>query len=245
MINRQQEKFGSILKEKLIPLLKEQHIHLLYNDALPAIVQEKAREYFLSEVLAFLQPVVLDDGNSFFPQNNKLYFVVNLIDKDEKEKIILLNIPSDELPRFFTVKDGDETYVAFLDDVVKYNLDKVFKDADIKGCYSIKVTRDAELDLQDEYGGDLSEEIEKQLKKRDAGLATRFLHPAGIPLRILQVVIAQLGLQNANSTEGGAYHNLKDLFSFPLNKPGVSYEPWPAVNPAGIMESPTIALYIS
>jgi len=89
----------------------------------------------------------------------------------------MLNIPSDELPRFFTVKVNDTSYIAFLDDIIRNNLDKVFKDCEIHGCYSIKITRDAELDLQDEYPGDLSEEIEKQLKKRDAGLATRFFAP--------------------------------------------------------------------
>src|ERR1700761_5021526 len=98
------------------------------------------------------------------------------------------------MPRFFTVKAGNETYIVFLDDIIRFNLAEIFKGDEIKGCYSIKVTRDAELDLHDEYSGDISDEIEKQLKKRDFGLATRFLHQAGIPLRILQLIIQRLDM---------------------------------------------------
>lgn len=242
MINAQQEKFGVILREKLIPLLRDIKVHLVYNEPLPDRVRKIAGEYFLSEVLAFLQPVVLDEGNKFFPENNKLYFVVNLINKEGASKIVMLNIPSDEFPRFFTVKTDDLTYIVFLDDIIRDNLDNVFNDCNINGCYSIKITRDAELDLQDEYSGDLSEEIEKQLKKRDTGLATRFLHQAGIPLRVMQVIIRQLDLQNATATEGGVYHNLKDFSSLPIKVPGTSYESWPSSNPVGVGEMPIAAM---
>ncbi|MCR8561151.1 polyphosphate kinase 1 [Mucilaginibacter sp. BJC16-A38] len=245
LINAHQEKFGAILRGRLIPLLKDINVHLLYNEPFPDAVKNAAREYFLSEVLAFLQPVVLDEGNKFFPENNKLYFVVNLVRSGGSAKIVMLNIPSDELPRFFTIKVDNTTYIAFLDDIIRNNLDKVFKDCEIHGCYSIKITRDAELDLQDEYPGDLSEEIEKQLKKRDAGLATRFLYQSGIPLRIMQMATRQLDLQNANATAGGVYHNLKDFFSLPVKTPGTAYQDWPAVNPEGVEETTTIASLIA
>jgi polyphosphate kinase len=244
MINAQQQRFGAILKDQLIPLLKLINVHLLYNEALPEGVKKAAAEYFLSEVLAFLQPVTLDEGNKFFPENNKLYFIVNLSGSEGTEKIIMLNIPSDELPRFFTVKEDSITYIVFLDDIIRNNLDKIFKDGEIKGCYSIKITRDAELDLQDEYSGDLSEEIEKQLKKRDFGLATRFLHQSGIPLRTMQLVTRQLDLQNANATEGGMYHNLKDFFLLPVEASGTSYEEWVAVSPPGLDEASSVSALI-
>jgi len=186
---------------------------------MPEVVEEKAREYFLTEVLAFLQPVVLQANKVFFPENNKLYFIVNIADAAGKEQLVLLNIPSDELKRFFTIDTGAGSYIVFLDDIIRSHLDKVFSGQEIKGCYSIKVTRDAELDLKDEYSGDVSDEIEKQLKKRDLGLATRFLHQSGIPLRILQLIIQRLDMQDANITEGGRYHNLKDLFFTPCKFP--------------------------
>lgn len=229
MIIAQQERFGQILKEQLIPAFNAENIWLLYNQPFPDAVTKAAENYFLAEVLAFMQPVMLDGGHFFFPENNKLYFVVDFTAVDGSPQVALLNIPSDELPRFFTVKDGGKTYIAFLDDIIRTNLNKVFRGADIKGCYSIKVTRDAELDLADEYSGDLSDEIEKQLKKRDFGLATRFLHDAGIPLRVLQLITQELGLHAANATQGGRYHNLKDFFSLPIKEVRLQYEDWEPV----------------
>ncbi|MFA6085883.1 polyphosphate kinase 1 [Mucilaginibacter sp.] len=229
MILGQQQKFGQILTTQLLPLLKAEKIHLLYNEALPANLEDKVTSYFLSEVLAFMQPVVLGTDTSFFPENNKLYFIVQLHEGD-KEKLILLNIPSDELPRFFTVKADGGQFICFLDDIIRFNLNKLFKDAVVENCYSIKITRDAELDLKDEYAGELSDQLETQLKKRDLGLATRFLYQADIPLRILQLIIQHLDLQNATTVEGGRYHNLKDFFSFPVNDPALQYKPWPPIN---------------
>lgn len=241
IINTQQQRFGGILREQLIPLLRKQNVHLLYDEACPDAIAKTVREYFLTEVLAFLQPVVLQGDKTYFPGNNKLYFVVHLADAAGKEQIVMLNIPSDEMPRFFTVKAANETYIVFLDDIIRFNLAEVFKEREIKGCYSIKVTRDAELDLHDEYSGDISGEIEKQLKKRDFGLATRFLHQAGIPLRILQLIVQQLDMQGSTITEGGRYHNLKDFFSLPVNMPGVSYQPWPPIYPADIDDAPDLS----
>jgi len=226
MIYAQQERFGQILKEQLLPALEHENIWLLYNQSLPDVVIKAAEGYFLSEVLAFMQPVMLDGEHFFFPENNKLYFSVDFVDGNGKSQVALLNIPSDELPRFFNVKDGGRTYIAFLDDIIRANLDKVFSASEVKGCYSIKITRDAELDLSDEYSGDLSDEIETQLKKRDFGLATRFLHDAGIPLRVLQLITQELSLQAASATQGGRYHNLKDFFSLPIKDARLQYDDW-------------------
>jgi polyphosphate kinase len=245
LINAQQERFGGILREQLIPLLERQNIHLVYNEPLPVAVEKTVREYFLTEVLAFLQPVVLQADKVFFPGNNKLYFIVHLTDAAGDEQIVLLNIPSDELQRFFTIKTEAENHIVFLDDIIRYNLDKVFKGQEIKGCFSIKVTRDAELDLKDEYFGDVSDEIEKQLKKRDMGLATRFLHQSGIPLRVLQLIIQHLDMQGANITEGGRYHNLKDLFSLPVSFSGASYQEWPAIHPGETDNAPELSALIA
>ncbi|MEO6630561.1 MAG: polyphosphate kinase 1 [Mucilaginibacter sp.] len=234
MINVQQERFGEILRQQLIPAFRNKNINLLYNEPFPEVVKDGVKDYFLSEVLAFLQPIILDDDHFFFPENNKLYFVVNLFREAKKEEIILLNIPSDELPRFFTVKDGETTFIVFLDDIIRYNLDKVFPGAKINGCYSVKITRDAELDLMDEYPGDLSEQIDKQLKKRDFGLATRFLHQADIPLRTLQLITRRLDLQSANATAGGMYHNLKDFFGLPVRNQALAFDDWKPISRKGL-----------
>lgn len=228
-IMRQQNEFGRIFTERIIPLLKENNVHLLFNEAFPAAITEKVSDYFLSQVMAFLNPVELSLKSKFFPQNNELYFLINLLENGA-EKTIVLNIPSNQLPRFFKAEAKGITYIIFLDDIIRHNLDKLFKNAAIQGCYSFKVTRDAELDLKDEYSGDMADQIETQLSKRDLGIATRFLHQPGIPLSTLNLISKSWGILTTSAVEGGLYHNLKDLFSLPVSLPGLQYDKWPAVH---------------
>ncbi|OOQ59942.1 polyphosphate kinase 1 [Mucilaginibacter pedocola] len=227
MILAQQRHFGEILTTQLIPLLRAENVELLYNQPLPTALHNEVSNYFLAEVLAFLQPLTLDGKHGFFPENNKLYFLVELLEAG-KEKMVLLNIPSDSLPRFFPAKADGKQYIIFLDDVIRFNMDKLFRKAEVKACYSFKITRDAELDIQDEYPGDLSEQIEKQLNKRDLGYATRFLYQADMPLRILESLGAYLNLNKPTTVEGGRYHNLKDFFALPIGGEKLSYPKWPA-----------------
>ena len=233
VIFQQLENFGHILTGQLIPLLKNNHVHLLYNEAIPTQVLEKTNDYLYSQVMAFLQPVDVSDGkNSFFPENNKLYFLVQ-VEEDGLEKKWILNIPSDQLSRFYSVTIETIQFVVFLDDIIRANLDKIFKGANIKGCFSFKITRDAEIDLKDEYG-DLSEQIEKQLLKREAGLATRFLHQPGVPLRSLYFITNRFNLSAGSMTEGGRYHNLRDLDQLPVKNNDLVYDKWPSVSHPGI-----------
>ncbi|TSJ43978.1 polyphosphate kinase 1 [Mucilaginibacter corticis] len=229
LITAQQQQFGKIFAGQIIPLLKKNNIYLLVNEPLPAALADRINDYLFSQVMAFLQPAELSDKKQFFPQNNELYFLIMLEDSDGKERIVVLNIPSDQLPRFYKIDEGGKTYVLFLDDIIRYNLGKLFRKDIVKGCYSFKITRDAELDLKDEYPGDISEQIQDQLKKRDLGIATRFLHQPGIPLRILQLLCNNWGIESSNMVEGGNYHNLKDLFGFPVSLPALRYDKWPTI----------------
>ncbi|WP_432326533.1 hypothetical protein ACRQ5D_21465 [Mucilaginibacter sp. P25] len=180
LVEAQQNRFGKVFTGRLIPLLKENNVNLLFNEPIPASIADRVSDYFYSQVLAFLQPIDLVGGKKqFFPENNRLYFLVNLGLDKKKERSVILNIPSNQLPRFFSVNEGGKQYIIFLDDIVRYNLDKIFKTEEIKGCYSFKITRDAELELKDDYDGDVQEQIEKQLLKRDLGLATRFCTSQG------------------------------------------------------------------
>ncbi|OKS87917.1 polyphosphate kinase 1 [Mucilaginibacter polytrichastri] len=245
LINTQQARFGEILTQQLLPAFKAQNIHLLYNEDCPDVIKKPITEYFLAEVMAFLQPVLLNGKTDFFPENNKLYLIVQLKDKQGLEQVMILNIPSDELPRFFSVKTDGTHFIVFLDDVIRYNLDKVFEGYTVEGCFAFKVTRDAELDLTDDYSGSLSDQIEKQLNKRDFGLATRFLHQPGIPLRILHLLKQQLSLLNATNIEGGRYHNLKDFFSLPVKGPDMAFESWHAISSDEIKTDETLIAQIA
>jgi polyphosphate kinase len=226
VISAQLDKFGQILTRQIIPSLKANNIYLFYNEPIPEAVLVRVNDYFHSQVMAFLQPVDLGDDKAFFPENNKVYLLVST-ERDGRQRNIIINIPSDQLPRFYSISTDETQYILFLDDIIRFNLDKIFEGAEIKGCYCIKITRDAEIDLKDEYSGDLSEQIEKQLQQRDLGLATRFLYEPGVPLRILYLVENRLNISIDSITEGGRYHNLKDLGQIPIRSAKLSDEQWP------------------
>ncbi|HEY4107615.1 polyphosphate kinase 1 [Puia sp.] len=229
-LHTQLEHFGRLLTGGLLPALKAHGIHFNYHEPIPSEARQAATNYFLTQVLAFLQPLhLLQTGSDFFPENDHLYFLVILDQDGPGEDLVILNIPSDSLPRFFPTGEGASRHILFIDDIIRENLSFVFPYAIVSGVFSLKISRDAELDLDDEYQGDIAEKIEKKLAKRDAGLATRLLYEPGIPLPILETLIRQLNLQGATRVEGGCYHNLRDLAGFPVKDPALSYKPLPAI----------------
>jgi len=229
VITRQQEDFGRIFNEAVLPGLTRNCFNLIYNENIPEKLGVYTNQYFFTQAAGFLQPVLINENTSFFPENNQLYQAVLVQYPSSDEQLYLINIPTDNLPRFYRISMKDGNYVVFLEDMIRQNLQHLFPAAHILGSYNIKITRDAELDLRDEYG-DLAGKIEKQLRKRDFGFATRFLYEPGLPLRHLQHMIRVFNLQKASVIEGGRHHNLKDLAQLPIPDQSLSYKPWPAVS---------------
>ena len=234
-VHKQLEEFGSILTQKIIPELRKEHICLYYGEPIHAAHEETIREYFLSKVLSFLQPVILrkDNQPEVFLENNALYFIVSMepIDQPEKPVYAVLNIPSGNLPRFLELSVIDENHhIVFLDDVIRENLQEVFPAFNIHGAYAIKITRDAEMNIEDEFIGDIAEKIEKQLEKREGGHATRLLYDKTMPEEVKDFVQKYFELKQEEMAQGGRYHNLKDLGSLPNPMKGKLSNPsWPAV----------------
>ncbi|RYX99006.1 polyphosphate kinase 1, partial [bacterium] len=78
LIFEQQQRYGKTLQLDIIPKLKTQNIELVYGHHFPDEIQTEIRRYFLSQVLAFLQPVSVNQETNFFPSNNELYFLVTV-----------------------------------------------------------------------------------------------------------------------------------------------------------------------
>ncbi len=218
-IKRQLEYFGSVLHEEILPQLKKEGILFYYNTPVRTEHLPEIREIFLTHVLSFIQPIYLDGkpDNGFMPENNRLYLVITLQENaDGLLKQAIVNIPSEKIKRFFSLTplDGDE-YVIFLDDIVRENLVYIFPGLHILGVYSIKVNRDAELYLEDEFSGDLLVKIEGQLKKRDFGLPSRFLYEEGMPANLQMFLAAAFNVTSEDMFAGGRYHNMSDLIKFP------------------------------
>ena len=240
-INRQQRKFGAIVAEQILPKLANHDIHWIYNKPIPAQITDQVVNLFFNEVLAYIYSICIDkDLTDFFAENNKLYQLVILKDALGEERLELINVPTESLQRLYSIEDDGHIYVVFLEDIIKHNLSYLFPGDTIEGVYNLKITRDAELKIDNTTEEDITTVLERQLETRDFGFATRFLIEPGIPLRSLYRLIYALKLGNASVVEGGGYHNLKDLSSFPLNDATFSYPKWPSVHSVPIPGNETL-----
>ncbi len=240
-VDRQQRKFGAVIIGQILPELANRQIHWIYNTPVPKNISAKVSHVFFTEVLAYIHSVCIDDDlTDFFAENNKLYQLVILEDKQGRERLELINIPSDSIARLYALEDNGGKYVVFLEDIIKHNISYLFPVDVIKGVFNLKITRDAALKIETEEDEDITTALERQLETRDFGFATRVLCEPGIPLRSLYYIIYALNLQKASIVVGGAYHNLKDLNRFPLNGPEFSYTKWPAGQAVHISEKETL-----
>lgn len=240
IINKQLEEFGDILNNKLVPKLKENGIVLYYNTPILDAHQDEIHEIFLSQVLAFVHPVFLENQKEkpFVPENNQLY-LINTLKKKHSDQLYhaVVKIPTQDMPRFFKLENVDgKEYIIFLDDIVRENLKTIFPGFEVVGCYSFKLNRDAELELQDEYEGDLKKKIEKQLAKRDFGPPSRFLYEEGIPKNLLMYLASSFNVDYEEMFAGRKYHNLKDLFGLPVNNKELLYPTVKTLTPPELVD---------
>jgi polyphosphate kinase len=230
VIQQQQERYGAIIQKCILPDLEKNQVHWIYNTPIPPVLNAKLREIFFNEILAYIHVEKIGPAETgFFVENNTLYQVVILSDQWKVERIAFVNIPSNVLPRFYSLESDGRRYVIFLEDIIKHHLTYLFPEEHIHGVYNVKVTRDAELNLEEEVDADMAVMIEQKLAKRDYGFATRLLCQPGIPLRYLYWIVYALKLGKASVVMGGAYHNLKDLNRFPLKDDALLYPKWPAI----------------
>jgi polyphosphate kinase len=241
IINLQQERFGQIVRT-VKDELKKNGVYIVYNEPIPVIVLKEVTDYFFSQIAAFLRIAYPRAAGDFFPENNHIYLAAEL-KKEDSSQLAVIAIPSDHLPRFFSLKKAGIQYVIFIDDIIRAQLPTLWPGIAVDAAYSFKVTRDAEIDLDDEYKGNLAQKIAAQIAKRDFGLVTRLLYNAAMPQALLQQLVRSLGLQNAMIMPGGAYHNLKDLSAIPFKDAALKDEPWPAVLYA--LPAPTLLESIS
>lgn len=131
----------------------------------------------------------------------------------------LIEIPDRVLPRFVILpSDTDKTDIILLEDIIRFNLPNLFAPFGFNRFlgYIIKVTRDAELELDNDVTTNIISEIEKGLKNRKRGRATRFIYDRAIDPRLRDYLIKRLNLSKKdNLIAGGRIHNFKDFMNFP------------------------------
>ncbi len=226
IVDRQQNEFGSVFWKELVPQLRANGIQLYQGQRLNKSRKEFITAFFFREVIPYLQPILLIKGKVLpFLQSDAIYLAVKLVKKNVsgtmvknkcKARYAIVNIPSDHLPRFIELPESKGKHcIMFLDDIVRSNLNALFPGYEITSSYSIKLSRDADLGIEDEFTGDLMEKISSSLVKRKTGTPSRFLYDSNIPAPFLDFLIQSLNISRMNLVPGGKYHHFSDLFSFP------------------------------
>lgn len=220
IVNRQQEEFSEIFEQQIVPELRRQHINILRRLDLNPEQQRFVENYFRDNLLPFVMPVLLVKRRIRpFLANAHLYLAVHLRQKKRpltESEYALVKIPSDQLPRFIQLPSaGDRHDLILLDDIVRHSVSWLFPGYEIQDTYSIKLTRDAELYIDDEYSGDLVQKIKSSLQKRQVGPASRFVYDREMPLHLLDYLKDTFDLGKNDMLPEGRYHNNFDFFRFP------------------------------
>lgn len=225
-IQIQLDEYGNTLRNHVLKELEKNGVFILAPEQLNEDQRAACLYYFKTKVLSFLQPYHFDLAiREPFLNNRELYFAIKLRSKfSQGIKFAFLNIPSNRLPRFFKIPSPNfQFHYIFLDDIVAMHLDFVFPDYEVLECKSIKMNKDADLNIEDEFSGDLVEKIQKQIQKRNLGVPSRFLYDRTMSPELLENFQDVFHLSEDDLVSGGKYHSLFDFMDFP-NPVGHSLE---------------------
>ncbi|UJH91617.1 polyphosphate kinase 1 [Antarcticibacterium sp. 1MA-6-2] len=226
-VKLQQEKFGKIYHDEIIPELAENGIFLKDSENFSITQQKFVDEFFQKNIKENLKVRILDfeESKDLFLVNNLLYFAVTF---SNDEKMGFVTIPADDCGRFIEI---DNSTITFLDDIVRSEIPQLFPKEEVTGIYEIKLSRDAELYIEDEFKGVLAEQIYDSLAQRTDGQPTRLLYDAAMPDEVQKKLRKLLKLGKIDMMPGGRYHNFSDFFGFPdpTNNPALHRRELPPV----------------
>lgn len=223
-VMRLQERFREIY-QKLLRELDKVGVHVIDELQLDAIQGEFVEDYFTKELSPLIVPIMLRKDTPFpYLKDKAIYLAVKMSEegKPKSTKYALLEVPVGRNPRFVVLpkRKGleDDTYIIIVDDIFRYSLDEIFFmfDYDKIEAYTIKITRDAELDIDDDISMSFMEKMAVSLKRRNIGQPVRLLYDERMPDDLRKFIIKQMNLgEDDNLIPGGIYHNFKDFIKFP------------------------------
>ena len=227
IVDKQLQDFGRIFHNEILAGLYKEGL-ILYQGEIPTLPEHQSfiRDYFYREVIPYLQPVLLTKGTRTFLRDNRLYLAIKLFRKKstaKAEKLItrraryaIVKLPTNDLPRFVRLPDANGMFhFLFLDDLVRFNLQELFPGYDVESSYCIKMLRDADLGILDEFSGNLVDKIRRNIGLRKVGDPTLFTYDRTIPTDFLHIIKESFGLVKEDILPGERYLSFQDFFNFP------------------------------
>lgn len=209
---------------EILAELRKENIFIINEKELSHAQGVVVKNYFEEAVRSKLFPVMIDAEKRLPTLSDKsIYLAVSLRKKNKPAaiKYSLIEVPDTEPSRFFVLPDeGNKKFIILLDDIIRYNLKSIYHifDFDEIDAYTIKITRDAELSLEQDT--DLTQStmeiIQKSIKRRVKGEPVRFIYDSAMPADMLGFFSKKMKLQKEDAIiPGTRYHNFKDFFNFP------------------------------
>lgn len=232
----QQNNFENIYQELLLELA-DKNVFIINEKQLTSTQRIYVTEYFNNELASNLFPVMIDDQKPFPYLKDKasyMYLRLESIVLNKKNKYAIIEIPSQNISRFVILpRHGKKHYIMLVDDVIRFNTDQIFEVFGYRTveAYNVKLTRDAELELDNDVSKSMIEKISKSVKARKQGLPVRFVYDAAMSDDMLKYIMKRLGMaKKDNAIPGGRYHNFKNFINFPsLGEKDLVYNNPPAI----------------
>ena len=220
-VNAQLEERIRIYENKILPALKENHIIFYQGIPTEDFHQAFITNYFMEELFPFMQPVpVLKDEIHTFLRDNRLYLAVRTFGlKNHQVQYFVIQLPNTKTPRFVELPEHEGNhYIMFMEDVVKANLHRIFPGYKVDCSYCIKISRDADILIEDIAAGDIVEQVKKKIKKRKIGAVCRFVYERQMPEDFLDFIIKEFDFNRNELVPGDKHLNLEDLSQLPNPK---------------------------
>ncbi|AUC81623.1 polyphosphate kinase 1 [Lacinutrix sp. Bg11-31] len=215
---KQQSESLSILSN-IQSKLKTEDIFIVKENQISISQKKFIKNYFIQHVSPALVTIILNDEIRIPNlKDSAAYLAINMSLENNDNQYALIEI-SKNMDRFVVLpKEGNKNYIIMLDDLLRYCLDDIFNIFDYKtiSAHMIKITRDAELDLESDLSKSFMEKISDSVKDRQDGEPVRFVYDKTIDKETLSFLMAKMGIESSDSIiPGGRYHNRRDYMSFP------------------------------
>ena len=205
--------------------LEKENIFIINENQVSKEQQNFIKDYFIQKVSPALVTIILNDLAEFPTlKDTSGYLAVKLVMKSsstskiQETRYAVIEIPK-SINRFVVLPSNDEKhYIILLDDVIRYNLSSLFNIFDYKSvtAHMIKITRDAQLDIDSDMSKSMLEKIATSVKDRRIGEPVRFVYDKSIGKDTLKFFLSNMGIDSSDSIiPGGRYHNRRDYMDFP------------------------------
>ncbi|MDA9781695.1 polyphosphate kinase 1 [Schleiferiaceae bacterium] len=232
LVNEQQQ-LSQKIYEHLREELAKESIEIISEQELTQKQAQFVRDVYRNQVSPALTNLMLSQAPEFpYLRDKGIYLAVRLM-KGDSEQFSIIEVPSGAMNRFIALPKYGKQYIMYLDDVLRYNLSSIFHifNYDSIEAHTVKITRDAELTLDDDVSKSFMEKVQKGLLERREGDPVRFVYDRNISEVTLNLLVDGLGISEFDGLiAGGRYHNKKDLVRFPnVGGPSLEHKKLPII----------------